>query len=62
LLSQGHTAAAALTSGFHWAFWVVGLTALAAVPVTFPLIPRRELALAAATSTQLAHLAPATTG
>ena len=61
LLSQRHTTAVALTSGFHWAFWVVGLTALAAVPVTFLLIPRRELALAAATSTQLEHPVPATT-
>jgi len=34
LLSQGHAAAAALTGGFQWAFWVTGLTALAAVPAT----------------------------
>ena len=61
LLSQGHTTAAALTGGFHWAFWVVGLTALAAVPVTFLLIPRRELPLAVATPTQLEHPVPATT-
>ena len=61
LLSQGHTTAVSLTSGFHWAFWVVGLTALAAVPVTFLLIRRRELAPAVATSTQLEHPVPATT-
>ena len=61
LLSQGHTAAVALTGGFQWAFWVVGLTALAAVPVTFLLIRRRELVLAVATSTQLEHPVPATT-
>ena len=48
LLSQGHAAAAALTGGFQWAFWVSGLTALAAVPVTFLLIRRRELARAVA--------------
>ena len=61
LLSQGHTAAVSLTGGFQWAFWVVGLTALAAVPVTFLLIRRRERALVAATSTQLEHPVPATT-
>jgi len=41
-----------LTGGFQWAFWVGGLTALAAVPVTFLLIRRRELARAVATATQ----------
>jgi Major Facilitator Superfamily len=46
LLSLGHPAAAALTGGFQWAFWVSGLTALAAVPVTFLLIRRREIAAA----------------
>jgi MFS family permease len=46
LLIQGH--AAALTGGFQWAFWVSGLTALAAVPVAFLLIRRKELARAAA--------------
>jgi len=52
LLSQGHAAAAALTGGFHWAFWVTGLTALAAVPVTFLLVRRTELARAVAASLQ----------
>jgi MFS family permease len=52
LLRQGHAAAAALTGGFHWAFWVTGLTALAAVPVTFLLIRRTELARAVAASLQ----------
>ena len=52
LLSQGHGAAAALTGGFQWAFWVTGLTGLAAVPVTFLLIRRTELARAAAASRQ----------
>jgi EmrB/QacA subfamily drug resistance transporter len=52
LLSQGHPAAAALTGGFQWAFWVTGLTALAAVPVTFLLIRRTELARAVAASQQ----------
>jgi len=50
LLGQGHAAAAALTGGFQWAFWVTGLTALAAVPVTFLLIRRTELARAVAAS------------
>jgi EmrB/QacA subfamily drug resistance transporter len=50
LLSQGHPAPAALTGGFHWAFWVTGLTALAAVPVTFLLIRGKELAQAAASA------------
>jgi len=52
LLNQGHAAAAALTGGFQWAFWVTGLTALAAVPVTFLLIRRTELARAVAASLQ----------
>jgi EmrB/QacA subfamily drug resistance transporter len=52
LLNQGHAAAAALTGGFQWAFWVTGLTALAAVPVTFLLIRRTELAHAVAASLQ----------
>jgi EmrB/QacA subfamily drug resistance transporter len=52
LLSQGHQAAAALTGGFQWALWVGGLTGLAAVPVTFLLIRRNELARAVVTSTQ----------
>jgi MFS family permease len=37
LLSQGHTEVVALTGGFHWAFWVSGFIALAAVPLTFVL-------------------------
>jgi EmrB/QacA subfamily drug resistance transporter len=52
LLGHGHAAAAALTGGFQWAFWVIGLTGLAAVPVTFLLIRRKELARAVVTSTQ----------
>jgi len=52
LLSQGHTAAAALTGGFQWALWVTGLTALAAVPVTFLLIRRTDFAVAVAAARQ----------
>jgi EmrB/QacA subfamily drug resistance transporter len=33
LLQHGYATAAALTGGFHWALWVCGLTALAAIPV-----------------------------
>jgi EmrB/QacA subfamily drug resistance transporter len=47
LLGQGDAAAVALTGGFHWAFWVAGCTALAAVPVAFLLIRRKEIARAA---------------
>jgi Major Facilitator Superfamily len=54
LLDQGHTPAAALTGGFRWAFWVSGLTALAAVPVAFLLIRRTELARAVAALQQKA--------
>ena len=52
LLSQGHAAPAALTSGFQQAFWVTGITALAAIPVTFLLIRRTEIARAVAASQQ----------
>src|SRR5215469_17788975 len=60
LLGQGHAAAAALTGGFQWAFWVTGLTALAAVPVTFLLIRHTELARAVAASLQRQAPVPAT--
>ena len=36
----------ALTGGFQLALWVCGLTSLVAVPVTFMLIRRREMARA----------------
>jgi MFS family permease len=61
LLSQGHPAATALTGGFQWAFWVCGLVGLAAVPVTFLLIRRSELARAVANSLQRERPVPATT-
>jgi MFS family permease len=57
LLSQGHAAPAALTGGFQWALWVCGLVALAAVPVTFLLVRRTELARAVAAA--LPQKAPA---
>jgi MFS family permease len=52
LLGQGHATTAALTGGFQCAFWVTGLAGLAAVPVTFLLIRRTELARAVAASLQ----------
>jgi EmrB/QacA subfamily drug resistance transporter len=52
LLGQGHAAAEALTGGFATALWVSGFTALAAVPVAFLLIRRKEIAQAAAATTQ----------
>ena len=51
LLHQGAAPAAALTSGFQWAFWACGAIGLSAVPVTFLLIRRNELATAVATAT-----------
>src|SRR5262249_40860938 len=59
LMSQGHAAAAALTGGFQWAFWVSGLTALAAVPLTFLLIRRTEIASAVASALQQKPPVPA---
>ena len=59
LLSQGNVAAASLTGGFQWAFWVSGLTALAAIPVTFLLIRRTEIARAVAASMQREDPVPA---
>jgi MFS family permease len=45
--------------GFHWALWVSGVTGLAAVPVTFLLIRRTEIAQAATTTLQRDAPAPA---
>jgi EmrB/QacA subfamily drug resistance transporter len=46
LLHHGGAPAAALTSGFQWAFWACGAIGLAGVPVTFLLVRRHELAKA----------------
>jgi EmrB/QacA subfamily drug resistance transporter len=51
LLHQGAAPAAALTGGFQWAFWACGLIGLSAVPVTFLLVRRNELAKAVAAAT-----------
>jgi EmrB/QacA subfamily drug resistance transporter len=50
LLHQGAAPAAALTNGFQWAFWACGAIGLAAVPVTFLLVRRHELAIAVASA------------
>jgi EmrB/QacA subfamily drug resistance transporter len=51
LEAHGHSTAAALTGGFQSALWVCGIAGLAAVPVTFALVRRNELAPAVAAST-----------
>ncbi len=61
LVAHGHSTAAALTGGFQWALWVCGLTGLVAVPVTFVLIRRRELARAVEKSMQREVPVPAST-
>src|SRR5216683_5193772 len=59
LLHQGAAPAAALTSGFHWAFWACGAIGLAAVPVTYLLVRRDELAKAVASTSQKPQPTPA---
>src|SRR5712672_573806 len=59
LLHQGAIPAAALTSGFQWAFWACGAIGLAAVPVTYLLVRRDELATAVARTSQKPQPAPA---
>jgi EmrB/QacA subfamily drug resistance transporter len=51
LLHHGAAPATALTGGFQWAFWACGLIGLSAVPITFLLIRRNELAQAVASTT-----------
>jgi EmrB/QacA subfamily drug resistance transporter len=57
LAHLGYGTAAALTGGFSRALWVCGLVGLAAVPLTFVLVRRQELARAVAAS--LSREAPA---
>jgi len=59
LLRHGAAPAAALTSGFQSAFWACGAIALAAVPVTYLLIRRSELATAVARTSAKPQPAPA---
>jgi EmrB/QacA subfamily drug resistance transporter len=51
LLERGAGETAALAGGFGWAFWACGVIGLAAVPVTFLLVRRNELARAVASTT-----------
>jgi hypothetical protein len=55
LAHTGSSAPAALTGGFEWALWVLGAVALAAVPVSFLLIRRRDLARATTSTAQERH-------
>ncbi len=48
LLHSGSSVPAALTGGFHAALWVSGAIALLAIPITFVLIRKDELAAAVA--------------
>jgi EmrB/QacA subfamily drug resistance transporter len=48
LAQAGAAAPAALTGGFQWALWVCGAIGLAAIPITFLLVRRNDLAPAAA--------------
>jgi EmrB/QacA subfamily drug resistance transporter len=50
LAHLGYGTAAALTGGFSRALWVCGLVGLSAVPLTFVLVRRQELARAVAAS------------
>jgi MFS family permease len=50
LAHLGYGTAAALTGGFSQALWVCGLVGVAAVPLTFVLVRRQELAPALAAS------------
>jgi MFS family permease len=59
LLHSGDAHAAALTGGFQWAFWVAGAIGLCAVPITYLLVRRHELAKAVASTVQEARPAVA---
>jgi EmrB/QacA subfamily drug resistance transporter len=59
VLHQGAIPAVALTNGFQWAFWACGAIGLAAVPVTFLLVRRDELATAVASTSSKPQPAPA---
>jgi Na+/melibiose symporter-like transporter len=59
LLHHDAAPAAALTSGFQWAFWACGAIGLAAVPITYLLVRRDELNKAVASTTQKPQPAPA---
>jgi EmrB/QacA subfamily drug resistance transporter len=62
LIGHGYGTAAALTGGFQWALWVCGVTGLVAVPVTFLLVRRTQLAQAVATTQPTQPATPASAG
>ncbi len=59
LLHHSTAPAVALTSGFQWALWACGTIGLAAVPVTFVLVRRDELAMEVASTSSKRQPAPA---
>jgi EmrB/QacA subfamily drug resistance transporter len=59
LTRTGATGPAALTGGFQWALWVCGAIGLVAIPVTFLLIRRDDLASAAGAAEEEPALASA---
>jgi EmrB/QacA subfamily drug resistance transporter len=59
LTQSGAGGPAALTGGFQWALWVCGAIALAAIPITFLLVRRDELAPTAAPTDRQPALASA---
>ncbi len=61
LVRGGDTVSAALTGGFHAALWMSGAIAILAIPVTFLLVHKDEMATAvAATAIRVPQPAPAT--
>lgn len=54
LAHAGATVPAALTGGFHWAFWVCGAIGLAAIPIAVVLVRSRDLAPTTAAQPALA--------
>jgi EmrB/QacA subfamily drug resistance transporter len=57
LIRSGTAIPDALTSGFHWAFWVCGAVGLAAVPIALLLVRNRDVA-----PTHVPEPAPAAAG
>jgi EmrB/QacA subfamily drug resistance transporter len=58
LMHGGHAAPAALTGGFHWAFVVLGVIGLTAVPATAVLVRQRDLDEAVAAAGVTSALEP----
>ena len=56
LIHGGSAAPVALAGSFQWALWVCGAIGLAAVPITFMLIRRDDLAQAVLSTTVAEHV------